>query len=133
MKSNYLFLVAALAFLPATTFAQGIQGYIGSIITFINTVLIPFLIGVAFLFFAFNAIRFFVLEGANEDGREKAKALTLYSIIAIVLIVSFWGIMSVLANGTGLSGQGAPTPDYMERGGSAPEGNTWQPTGGASV
>ncbi len=131
MKSYVTLFSALLLLLPIITFAQGLQGYIGSILTFINTVLVPFLLGIAFLIFAINVIRFFVLEGSREDGREKAKALALYSVMAIVIIVVFWGVINVLSSGTGLAGEDSPISDYVERGTGDPY--QWQPTGGASI
>jgi len=134
---TYLALFSTLLFvLPAITFAQGIQDYVSGLLTFIGNVLVPFLLGVAFLFFAINVIRFFVIESTSEDGREKAKALAIYGVLAFVIIIIFWGVVNLLADSFAFSGKAAPTPDYIERGngGGAPaEPYQWQPTGGAST
>jgi Type IV secretion system pilin len=104
------------------------QGFIASFLVFSNNVLIPFLLGIAFLFFIFNVIRFFVAGGSNEDGRTNAKNLAIYGVLAFVIIVVFWGIVNLLAGSLGFAGKNLPTPDYLEkRGISFPTSNS-QPT-----
>ena len=102
--------------LPSIALAQTLsaQGLISKFLAFSNKTLLPFLIGIAFLFFAVNIIRFFVIQGSNEDGRENAKNLAIYSVLAFVLIVIFWGIVNLLSSSIGLNGDNAPTPDYLE-------------------
>ena len=106
--------ITILAFLPLMTFAQGLQGYLGGFVTFIGNVLVPFLLGVAFLFFTINVIRFFVIESTSEDGREKAKNLAIYGILAFVIIIIFWGAINLLSESFGFTGADAPTPDYIQ-------------------
>jgi succinate dehydrogenase/fumarate reductase cytochrome b subunit len=115
MKSHLIYLFVFLLF-PTLTFAQGLQTYIGDVVTFIGNYVIPFLLGLAFVFFVINVIRFFVIESTSEDGREKAKALAIYSVLAFLIIIIFWGIVNLLAGSFGLSGGTAPTSDYMQRG-----------------
>ena len=110
------YILIALLLFPLVSSAHGFHSYVESVITFINNVIIPFLLGLAFLFFAINAIRYFVLEGGTDDGRSKAKALALYSVMAFVVIIIFWGMLSVLVKGTGLGGHAVPASDYVERG-----------------
>ena len=116
------FLLFALPFfaLAQTTSAQS---FIGNFLTFSNTVLIPFLIGIAFLFFTFNVIRYFVIGGGNDEGREKARNLALYGVLAFFIIVIFWGIVNILSSSLGFDGKHTPTPDYLEK-----NGTTFQPT-----
>lgn len=94
--------------------ATGLQGYLTNVPLFIGKVLIPFLFGIAFLLFVINVIRYFVIEGSNEQGREKAKALATYSVAAFVFLIIFWGIVNMLTTSTGLSGAQLPVPDYIE-------------------
>ena len=82
-----LSIASGLLLLPlAASAAQSAQTFIGNFIIFINGTLIPFLFGIAFLFFIVNAFRFFILGSNNQEGQEKAKALTLYSVAAFVFI-----------------------------------------------
>jgi len=103
--------VAAAAFLlPAVTFAQGViedgGGPFGTllenIITFTNGVLIPFVIGIGFLFFVWGMFQFFIAGGANDEAKEKGKSLMVYATLGFVLIVIFWGVINLIAGSTGL-------------------------------
>lgn len=100
-------LVCALVLAPSLTLAQSqegsLQGLIAGIGGFINEVLIPFILGLAFLVFAVNAIRFFVIGGNNTEGQENARNLALYGVGAFVMILSLWGLVNLLANGIGLN------------------------------
>lgn len=118
MMKSYLIYIFAILLFPTITFAQGLQGYIGNVVTFIGTVVIPFLLGLALVFFVINVIRFFVIESKDEDGREKAKALAIYGVLAFVIIVIFWGIVNLFSDSIGLTGGTAPISDYMQRGAS---------------
>lgn len=82
---------------------------------FANNILIPFLLGLAFLFVVINAIRFFVFEGATDDGQKKAKALAVYGVAAFVVIIIFWGVVNLLSSSLGLVVKNAPTTDYVEQ------------------
>ena len=63
---------------------QTINNVFTNLLGFFNTVLVPFMFAIAFLIFVFNAIRFFVLQSTNEDGREKERKLVTYSLLAFV-------------------------------------------------
>lgn len=105
--------------LPFFVSAQGLsaQGFIASFLAFSNKVLIPFLLGAAFLFFVFNVVRFFVAGGGNEDSRTNAKNLAIYGVLAFVIMVVFWGIVNLLAGSLGFAGKNVPTPDYLQKNG----------------
>ena len=121
------FLLLVLPFLAS---AQGIsaQGFIKNFLVFSNTVLIPFLLGIAFLFFVFNAFRFFIVGGSTDDGREKAKDLALYGVLAFVIIVVFWGIVNLLSSSLGFNDGNTPTPDYLEKNGTTLKDNAPTPS-----
>jgi hypothetical protein len=121
MKRSYIFALS-LALLPLLTYAQGtgLQNLFTNLLSFISTTLIPFILGIAFLFFVINVFRYFIFGGANEEGRENAKNLAIYSVLAFVTIVLFWGLVNLLASSTGLGGKDAPLPDYMEVNGVEP-------------
>ena len=96
--------------LPLVTFAQfnpsgGAFGtLLGDILTFTNTVLIPFIIGIGFLVFVFGMFQFFIAGGANEEKKEQGKSLMIYATLGFVLIIIFWGIVNLLTSSTGLGG-----------------------------
>lgn len=92
---------------------DSVQGYIVLILNFINFILIPLIFSIALLFFLINAARYFILEGAESEGREKAKMLALYGIGAFVFLVSIWGIVNMFVSGLGFDEDQVMCPDYM--------------------
>ena len=101
--------------LPLVSYAQGtFQSFLTNLVTFLSGTVIPFLLGVAFLFFVINAIRYFVVGGSSEEGREKAKYLAIYGLLAFVLIITFWGLVNLLVNSTGVGGKKQPDSDYVK-------------------
>jgi hypothetical protein len=97
--------------LPLMVFAQAAQGFtatggafgtlLRNIISFANTVLIPFILGIGFLFFVWGMFLYFIKGGSDEDAQEKGKSLITYALIGFVLIFIFWGLVELLANSTG--------------------------------
>jgi len=81
---------------PAGTFLQ-------TLISFTNGVLIPFIIGIGFLFFVWGMFQYFIAGGANDDKKEKGKSLMIYATLGFVLIIVFWGIINLLSSSTGLN------------------------------
>ena len=111
---RYILTVAILT-LPTFTFAaNNIQEAVPAVLRFFNNALIPFLIGIGFIFFVINVVRYFVIGGTTDDGQKKAKNLAIYSVAALVVLVVFWGLVNLLAKSLGLGYKDAPTPDYME-------------------
>ncbi len=116
MKHVYFAIIALLTLTPQLTFAQGtIQKLLVNIPTFFNNILIPFFFGIAFLFFVINVVRYFVIGGSSEEGRDKAKNLIIYSIAAFVFIIIFWGIVNLLTTSLGLQGKDQPCPDFIQK------------------
>jgi succinate dehydrogenase/fumarate reductase cytochrome b subunit len=112
--SRLLFL---LPILPYAASAQTLtaQSFIANFLTFTNTVLIPFLIAIAFLLFIINVIRFFVVQGGDEKSHENARSLATYGILAFVVLVVFWGVVNLLASSLGYAGKSAPVVDYVQK------------------
>ena len=112
-----LALASILATFPLITFAQvgSFQSMFGNIVTFIDRTLIPFLFGLAFLFFVINVFRYFILGGGNPDAQESAKSLATYGVAAFVFLIIFWGIVNMLVSSLGLDGTRSITSDYLSK------------------
>jgi len=76
---------------------------LGDILTLTNNILIPFILGIAFLFFVWGMFRYFIFGGANDEAKEQGKSLMVYATLGFVLIIVFWGIVNLLASSTGLA------------------------------
>jgi len=103
--------------LPLVTFAQsfgeglGSGGLIQGIIGFINNVLFPLALAIAFIFLVWGIIKYFVIGGDSDDGKSKGKQLIIYAVVAFVVILSFYGLVNLLTNAFGLGGQPIELPD----------------------
>jgi hypothetical protein len=100
---------------------MNLQTYIATFISFLNGIVIPFMLGMAFLVFVINVFRFFILGGANSDSQEKARRLAVYGVGAFVFIIIFWGVVNLLTSSFGLQRFGetvARCSDYQ-----CPDGN----------
>lgn len=115
MRLSGVLVLSAVITSPLTSFAQqpGLQEYIPAILEFISTVLIGFLIGIAFLLFVINIIRYFVIDGANEKTRSDARMYAIYALLAFVILILFWGLINLIGSSTGLGGTAPLTPDYL--------------------
>jgi hypothetical protein len=102
---------------------MNIQAFLTSILTFLNTIILPFLIALAFLFFIWNATRYFIIGGGSEESQQKAKILAFWGIAAFVLIVSLWGIVNLIVGGLGFGTSTVIFPDYYVSGGASGPGN----------
>jgi uncharacterized membrane protein YidH (DUF202 family) len=97
--------------LPLVSMAQFDSGggefgtLLKNILTFANTVLIPFIIGIGFLVFVWGMFRYFIAGGANDEAKESGKSLMIYATLGFVLIIVFWGIINLLTQSTGLGGK----------------------------
>jgi hypothetical protein len=97
---------AVLPFLPMVALAQEfgqINTFIGRITSFINNTLIPLVFGIALLVFIWGMFKFFIYN--TEEEKEKGKDLAVYAVVGFVLMVSIWGIVNLIANGLGFSGE----------------------------
>lgn len=116
-KMKFLTLFTMVALTPSFAYAQtaNLETLLKGIVGFTNNTLIPFLVGIAFLIFVINVFRYFILNGENEDGRENAKNLAIYSVAAFVFLLIFWGIINLLSTSSGLEGCKQSNFDYVDR------------------
>lgn len=112
---KYGITVLALALIPGAAFAADtIITFIDRGTGFIGTTLVEFLLAVALICFIWNVMRYFILGGGDEKGREKAKQLAIYSILAFVFIVILWAVINLLVHGLGFDRQTPLRPDFQQ-------------------
>jgi uncharacterized membrane protein YidH (DUF202 family) len=105
--------IVALSLLPSVVSAQiadspnagAFEDLLANILTFSNAVLIPFIIGIGFLVFVWGMFKFFILGGANDEKKEQGKSLMIYATIGFVVIIVFFGVVNLLSESTGLTGE----------------------------
>ena len=106
ITSATVFAVPFLVSAQSLTLAgSNLTGGMREILNFVNVILIPFIIGIAFLFFVWGIIQYFVIGGANEDARKNGRNLMIYATLGFVIIIVFWGLINLLVGGLGLEGK----------------------------
>jgi succinate dehydrogenase/fumarate reductase cytochrome b subunit len=92
---------------------MNIQTFLKNILSFLNDTIVPFILAIAFFVFLWNAFRYFILGGTNEDDQAKARSLATWGVSAFVIILSLWGIVNLVVEGFGLGSPAPLTPDYL--------------------
>ena len=108
LGSTFAFLMPVVASAQLATSGGGggaFEELLRNILLFVNNVLIPFIIGIGFLFFVWGMFQYFIAGGANEESREKGKNLMIYATTGFVVIIIFFGVINLLTNSTGLEGE----------------------------
>ena len=82
------------------------------ILDFLNGTIIPLIFAIAVLFFLWNATRYFIIGGANEDDQEKARRLAVWGILAFVVITALWGIVALISGSLDVGRINFIEPDY---------------------
>jgi len=67
-------------------------------------------LGLAFLFFIWG-LAIFILRAGDDSEREKGKKTMLWGIIALVVISSIWGIVTLIQNTLNIGGDGTDLDD----------------------
>ncbi len=116
MKKIYTALLTAFSFvllLPVVASAQaedllggGDGGEIGDALTvilnFINDILIPFLLAIAFVLFIWGLFKYFIQGGDDPAAQSTGKTYIIYALAFFVVVLAFWGIVNILVSGVGL-------------------------------
>lgn len=72
-------------------------GFIGWFIEIINY-LIQILLAVSLLFFLYGVFTLMFVHGTNEESRSKGKKFMLWGIISLFVMISVWGLVTLLNN-----------------------------------
>lgn len=90
----------------AQTFGGGeLQGYLQSVVNFVNSVIIPLIIAFAILVFIWGMVQYFILGASDAEKRESGKSLIIWGLVGFVLILSIQGIINLLAGAFGFSNE----------------------------
>jgi hypothetical protein len=85
-----------------------LQGYMIGILSFINTIVVPVIIGIAFVTFLWGVYKYFILGGADPKNQEEGRKFVMWAIIGFVVMVSLWGLVNMVSDTVGLQGGGPP-------------------------
>ncbi len=92
-------LVSLFLFIPAVTFAapRDFAGVVSWVANF-ATLLVPFIIGLTFLFIIWGMAKAWIIDGGNEESTQAGKTILLTGIIGLTVMVGMWGIVSLVRN-----------------------------------
>lgn len=92
-------------------YAKSIQGYVCEIIKLTVDFLIPALNLAAFGFFVFNIVRY-IYKSDNEKARTQYRQSVIWSIFALFVMLSIWGIVNILGEIVGINTSIVPNISY---------------------
>lgn len=78
------------------------------VIAFINAVLVPVILAIAFITFMFGIYRYFIAGGASPEQRESGQRFAIGGIVGFVIIFSLWGIINLLIGTLGFNSNVRP-------------------------
>lgn len=108
MKNKLIVLVGSLALMPFVTFAAppacstsgDIQFILCKIGQIINTI-IPILIALGVVYFIYGVITYVISK--DEEAKSRGRDAMIFGIIGLLVIVSIWGLVSILKKTFGLA------------------------------
>lgn len=80
---------------------------------FLNLQVLPLLIAVALFIFLYYLARTFIIDAAYTDKREEARSRAIWGFVALIIIVSLWGIVNLLVGGLEIDDERSFCPDYL--------------------
>ncbi len=80
-----------------------------SILYIINSLLVPIIFAFAFIVFLWGIYKAYIYSAGDPVEVEKGHKLVFWGLIAFAAMISFWGLVNVVANTFGLAGTYGPT------------------------
>lgn len=105
-----IFITAGSFFFPLFVLAQTLSRELG-IFSKIVSALMPFIVGLAVLFFMWGVFQFIRASG-NEEELTEGRNRMIYGIIGIFVMVSVWGLVNLLDKTFGLDSGLIPLPIF---------------------
>ncbi|KKS57873.1 MAG: hypothetical protein UV23_C0021G0006 [Candidatus Nomurabacteria bacterium GW2011_GWF1_42_40] len=68
----------------------------------INDAVIPLIFALAVVMFVWGAVKFFIINADEEAKRAQGRQFMIWGIIALAVMVSIWGLVSILGNTFGI-------------------------------
>lgn len=90
----------SLFLLPIVASAQNFEAFLGTLTTWIGLI-IPLLISFAVVLFLWGLVKF-VMNAEDEGARASGRQLMIWGIIALFVMIAFWGIVGWLQDSLAL-------------------------------
>src|SRR5438876_999031 len=91
------------------------QGAYDAIVSIINNYIFPILLAIAVLVIAWGIFKF-ILHAGDEGERASGRALILWGIVGLFLMLSIWGLVNILYNSFALNRTAIQPPSLVPGG-----------------
>lgn len=68
-----------------------------------NDIIIPLLVAIAFFIFLWGTFQYFFIKREDPTARKEGGQFMLWGIISFAVVVSMWGLVSILLKSFGLT------------------------------
>lgn len=89
---------------------SGVRGFLGTIQGLLNAV-VPILISLGIVYLVWGIVQYMI--GDSEEAKTKGKERVIFGIIGLAIIISVWGLVSIVTKTFNLEGS-APTKDDLQ-------------------
>lgn len=73
------------------------------VVRIINNSIIPFIFAIAFVFFIWGTVKFFLIGADDEKSKTQGKQFMIWGIVALAVMLSVWGLVAILGSTFGLN------------------------------
>jgi Kef-type K+ transport system membrane component KefB len=93
-------IILLLVLLPSVSFAQALRDInsVAQKATNIGDLIIKLTISLAIIWIIVSVVRYLILGAADEEARKKGGQSILFGVIGLFVILSIWGLVSLLTN-----------------------------------
>lgn len=115
LKSKFVISAGALAMaiMPVLVFAQAVQdectgqnpgtlSFILCKISFFISSIVPILITLGVIYFIWGVVQYAIAQ--DEEAKTRGRDIMIYGLIALLVIVSMWGLVAILQNTFAIQG-----------------------------
>ena len=74
-----------------------------SIVSALNTYIVPAIFALVFLAFVWGVARYFIIGGSDEGARAKGRQFVLWGLFGVTALVALWGIVNLLLSTLGIA------------------------------
>lgn len=90
-----------------------IRPYSEGIKNFINGILMPVFMAIAFIVFLWGVFKYFIWGAENEMEKADGRKFVMWGIIGFVIILSLWGLVNLVTGVLALPNNNAPAPPRL--------------------
>jgi hypothetical protein len=102
-----------------------------SVISFINTFLVPLVFALAFIVFLWGVFNYFIRGAADEEARGKGKQLVFWGMVGFFVMISIWGMVNLVVHTLPFGQQNNLRAPIFDPYGTHASGSTFPTTNGS--